>query len=268
MEANAKNALVMSLVAGLSTGLGGCIVFFVTSVSDRVMSFTLSLAAGVMTSVSLLELMQPIKSGLIMPILWAFVGSAFYAILRLALPENNTATANATGHKKNHEENRARLSDDEEIFAHKARQWRLGVLMMATLTAHNLPEGVAVAVGALKSTRTGVVVMSAIAMHNIPEGLAIAIPVYAATGNRWKALGMTLASGLSEPLGAALGILVLHPFLTHSVVDNATCSVGGIMLAVSVLELLPEARKHREKWSCISGFLVGWLVIFITVTYA
>jgi ZIP family zinc transporter len=110
--------------------------------------------------------------------------------------------------------------------------------------------------------------MSAIAMHNIPEGLAIAIPIYAGTGSRWQALGMTLASGLSEPLGAGLGLLVLKPFLTHAVVDNATCAVGGVMLAVSVLELAPESTKHRDFAASFAGLVVGWVVIAVTVRYA
>lgn len=139
---------------------------------------------------------------------------------------------------------------------------------MLTLTAHNLPEGVAVAIGTLKSSRTGVVVMSAIAMHNIPEGLAIAIPIYAATGSRWSALLMTLASGLSEPLGAGLGILVLRPFLTERVVDHATCAVGGIMLAVSLLELFPEALRYRDWPASVAGSVAGWAAILLTINTA
>ncbi len=110
--------------------------------------------------------------------------------------------------------------------------------------------------------------MSAIAMHNIPEGLVIAVPIYAATGSRWKALGMTLASGLSEPLGAAAGILVLHPHLTRSVVDSATCAVGGIMLAVSALELGPEAMKHRDAPASFAGLIAGWVVMSLTMHFA
>ena len=250
----------MSLVAGLSTGLGGCVVFCVSNVTARVLAFTLSLAAGVMTSVSILELMKPITEGTLQPLLWACIGGAFYGVMRRALPESDPAVNAAVAHKRLE-------SDEEDVVARRARQWRLGVLMMITLTAHNLPEGVAVAVGALTSTRTGLVVMSAIAMHNIPEGLSIAVPIYAATGSRWKALGMALASGLSEPLGAGLGILVLRPLLSHNVVDNATCAVGGVMLAVSVLELGPESRKHNDPAASFSGFVLGWIAILITVRY-
>jgi len=102
------------------------------------------------------------------------------------------------------------------------------------------------------------------------EGLAIAVPIFAATGSRWRAFGMSLASGLSEPLGACLGLLALKSFgtLTHSVVENATCAVGGIMVAVSMLELGPESRKHNEPAAALAGFLLGWVVMSLTVGYA
>jgi zinc transporter, ZIP family len=120
---------------------------------------------------------------------------------------------------------------------------------------------------AMQSTRTGLVLMSAIAMHNIPEGLAIAIPIFAATGNRWQALGMTLASGLSEPLGAGIGLVLLRPFLNKRVVDNAACAVGGVMIAVSFLELGPESLKHRHLGASVVGLVLGWLVISISVAF-
>lgn len=128
--------------------------------------------------------------------------------------------------------------------------------------------GVAVAIGAMSSTHTGFVVMFAIAMHNIPEGLAIAVPIFAATGSRWKALAMTLASGLSEPIGASVGVYMIGPFINQEVVDYATCSVGGIMLAVSFLELIPEARIYNEPKYCMLGVCMGWLVILFTVSIA
>jgi hypothetical protein len=153
--------------------VGGCVVFCVSSVSNRTMAFTLALAAGVMTSVSGLELLKPLLQWTMPPIFWAIAGAVFYAGLRELIPEPASAAAAGTGHKRGDEDSSKNDGDGNKDGNVKqrdleARQWRLGVLMMATLTAHNLPEGVAVAVGALRSTRTGLVVMTAIAMHNIP----------------------------------------------------------------------------------------------------
>ena len=227
---------------------------------------SLALACGVMTSVSLLELLQPLQHGSTrevraVSVLWAMAGAAAYALLRKLLPEEQS---DSTAREEK------RLSDEEDVRVgafnvYRARQWRLGVLMMATLTLHNLPEGMAVVVSTMASPRAGFVVMCAIAMHNIPEGLAIAIPAYAATGNRWNAMGMALASGMSEPLGAGITALLLRPFLTTGVVDNANCCVGGVMLAVSALELWPESRRRNDFSCSLLGFSCGWLVMFCTV---
>ena len=150
----------MSLVAGLSTGVGGSVVFFVSSVSATTLAFTLSLAAGVMTSVSILELMKPLLHGTLLPVLWACGGAVFYQLLRLVLPENGSATAAATGHKRGSQDGCGGAGGGDKRFSaddwsrsdaeasgsaetherRKDRQWRLGVLMMVTLTAHNFPE--------------------------------------------------------------------------------------------------------------------------------
>ena len=120
--------ILMSLVAGLSTGLGGAVIFCVHTVSARFMAFTLGLAAGVMTSVSVLELLPPIMDGSASPVLWGLIGVAAYAWLRRCLPEPQTS-GNSAGQWRTAAEERA-------------GQWRLGILMMLTLTAHNLPEGI------------------------------------------------------------------------------------------------------------------------------
>ncbi|GAX81348.1 hypothetical protein CEUSTIGMA_g8779.t1 [Chlamydomonas eustigma] len=136
---------------------------------------------------------------------------------------------------------------------------RLGLLMAVTMTLHNMPEGFAVAFSAF--TPLGPVMAVAIALHNIPEGIIIAAPIYAATGNRWKALGLATASGLSEPLGALLSLLLLHPFLTPERLQYLLAGTGGLMLAVCYIELWPEARACRNDKGLIIGILVGAVVM-------
>ncbi|KAK9816964.1 hypothetical protein WJX72_007575 [[Myrmecia] bisecta] len=118
---------------------------------------------------------------------------------------------------------------------------RLGLLMAFSMTLHNIPEGFAVAFSAF--TDFGPVMALAIAVHNIPEGVIVAAPVFAATGSRWKAMGISVASGLSEPFGAFLALLFVKPFLTPLRLQYMLAFVGGIMMAVCGLELWPEARK-------------------------
>lgn len=137
--------IMMSFVAGMSTGLGGCVIFFVNSVSNKVMSFTLSLAAGVMTSVSILELLKPMLDGSIPLLLWAMAGAGFYMALRKIVPEPPKIVSIPTdSNAKYDKRGRSEECSIKEAELLRARNWRLGILMMLTLTAHNLPEGIVV----------------------------------------------------------------------------------------------------------------------------
>ncbi|KAJ1452863.1 hypothetical protein M885DRAFT_418472, partial [Pelagophyceae sp. CCMP2097] len=139
------------------------------------------------------------------------------------------------------------------------------ILMTVSLTAHNLPEGLAVAVSTHSSCRSGAAVALAVALHNIPEGEAlrfvIALPVLAATGSKRKALALTLMSGLSEPTGALLGLLFLNPFITSRRVEGINSFVAGVMIWISCCELFPEAAKLGSAPMIAAGVLVGALVI-------
>eukprot|EP00298_Acanthocystis_sp_HF-20_P020625 c25682_g1_i1.p1 GENE.c25682_g1_i1~~c25682_g1_i1.p1 ORF type:complete len:141 (-),score=52.65 c25682_g1_i1:26-448(-) len=140
--------------------------------------------------------------------------------------------------------------------------------MMISLTAHNLPEGMAVAVTTMSSVHAGGVVALAIALHNIPEGIVISVPVFAATGDRLQALKWSFMSGLSEPLGAILGLFVLRPFLTEDLLSDMLCFVAGMMTTMSVSELIPAALKYEEPKSALFGFFCGCLIMLITSEYA
>eukprot|EP01025_Chloroclados_australasicus_P058655 TRINITY_DN7389_c0_g2_i2.p2 TRINITY_DN7389_c0_g2~~TRINITY_DN7389_c0_g2_i2.p2 ORF type:complete len:182 (+),score=30.48 TRINITY_DN7389_c0_g2_i2:43-546(+) len=131
---------------------------------------------------------------------------------------------------------------------------RLSFLMIITMTLHNLPEGFAVAFSSY--TDFGLIMTMAIAVHNIPEGVIVAAPMYAATGSRTRALGYAMLSGLSEPVGALIALLFVRPFLSEEWLHYVLAFVGGIMTAVCVLELWPEARKCKSDGKLWWG--VGW----------
>merc|ERR1719330_1757756 len=131
-------------------------------------------------------------------------------------------------------------SHPDSVQEYKVRQWRLAVLLTLALTAHNFPEGLAVAVSSMQSGRLGFVVMAAIAVHNIPEGIAIAMPVLDATGSRLRAMQMATLSGLAEPLGAVVAVTLLPESAVQGRgMDALLCVIGGIMSAVALTELLP-----------------------------
>ncbi|GLI62396.1 hypothetical protein VaNZ11_005013 [Volvox africanus] len=139
------------------------------------------------------------------------------------------------------------------------RMLRLGVLMAITMTLHNLPEGFAVAFSAF--TEFGPIMALAIAVHNIPEGVIVAAPIFAATGSRWRAVGIATASGLSEPFGALLALLLLQPFFTQERLHYLLAFVGGIMLAVCGIELWPEGRNCRHDRHFAGGIVAGSVVM-------
>lgn len=147
-----------------------------------------------------------------------------------------------------------------------ARRWRLAMVLMMSLTAHNFPEGMAVAISALDDVRLGGVVMVAIAIHNIPEGIAISVPVLSATGSRWQAVWMTLLSGIAEPLGACVALLLttLNGAPTQQSMEKLLCAVGGVMSAVSLKELLPEAWRLRQPKEFAAGCIAGFVIMLVT----
>uniref|UniRef100_A0A383WPF5 ZIP family transporter n=1 Tax=Tetradesmus obliquus TaxID=3088 RepID=A0A383WPF5_TETOB len=148
----------------------------------------------------------------------------------------------------------------QRLRQHHAGMLRLGLLMTITLTIHNLPEGFAVAFSAF--TNIGPIMALAIALHNIPEGLVIAAPLYAATGSKLTALGATAASGLSEPVGALLALLVFKPFVTSlAQLGYVLAATGGVMLAVCVLELWPEGRRCGQDGRLWQGIALGTVVM-------
>lgn len=152
-----------------------------------------------------------------------------------------------------------------EAAARRHNLLRLGFLMAVTMTLHNLPEGFAVAFASM--TEFGPVMALAVAVHNVPEGLIVSAPIYAATGSRRSALLAALASGLSEPLGAALALALFKPFLTPLRLQLMLAYVGGIMTAVCYLELLPEGRKCGKDGHLARGTLVGGVLMAATLLY-
>ena len=152
--------------------------------------------------------------------------------------------------------------------ASERRLLRVGLLTAITLTAHNFPEGMAVAISTMSSVNLGLKLAVAIALHNIPEGLAIACPlIMSKTYSPAGAIGVAFASGLSEPVGALLTLLILQNIITQERIDYALAFVGGVMLAVAFCELLPESlRLQRTAMTC-AGFMTGIAVMGLSLYF-
>ena len=134
---------------------------------------------------------------------------------------------------------------------------------MLALMLHNLPEGIATFMSAYKDVSLGISLGIAIMLHNIPEGVSIAVPIYYATGSYWQAIKKTLISGLAEPLGAILAYIFLAQFITDSLISIVLMFVAGLMITLSINELLPEALKYRKEKYLIYGLLSGIIIIVL-----
>jgi len=147
----------------------------------------------------------------------------------------------------------------------EARLHRMGIFTAVAIAIHNFPEGLAVFFSALSDQNLGVVIAATIALHNIPEGMAIAVPIYFATKSRMRAFSYSFLSGLAEPLGAIIGYALLKPFLTPVVFGSVLAGVAGIMVYISLDELLPAAEEYGEHHIAISGLILGMVVMAVSL---
>ena len=172
------------------------------------------------------------------------------------------------GNRVNEEEraNERDRSDKEKKDSHKKKKlMRMGLLSAIAITVHNFPEGLATFIAALTDLSIGIPIAIAIAIHNIPEGIAISVPIYYATGSRKKAFLYSFLSGLAEPVGALIGWLVLMPYLNESMFGIIFAGVAGIMVFISIDELLPAAREYGEHHLSVYGLIGGMAVMGISL---
>eukprot|EP00475_Leptophrys_vorax_P018803 TRINITY_DN25674_c0_g1_i1.p1 TRINITY_DN25674_c0_g1~~TRINITY_DN25674_c0_g1_i1.p1 ORF type:complete len:369 (+),score=76.59 TRINITY_DN25674_c0_g1_i1:46-1107(+) len=254
--------LGLSLLAGLSTCIGGIWVLSSKSVTPSMLAFTSGVAASVMLVLSTFDMFLPAffeLGGLLTIPSFALGFGIFVGISQVYSQYGESAVMKSLRASSQFELPAAGAGGSGGMSNRETmRVFRTGVLTMITLTIHNLPEGLAVVASSLDSTKHGLLMALAVALHNIPEGLAIATPIYASSGNAWLALLWTALSGMSEPLGALLSLAFLRDYLTPTLVQVMLCGVGGVMTAVSCLELIPEGLKyHQDKSHMVKGVVLG-----------
>jgi ZIP family zinc transporter len=247
-------ALILSLIAGLSTGLGGCLSLFVKSNNTKFLAFSLGFSAGVMIYISLVEILKEAnifltislgeKIGNLYLIIYFFIGMLIIALINKLIPYQI--------HLKS-------IKTKDNNFKNRLKLMRTGLFTALVIAIHNFPEGIISFITSLQSLSLGIPIVIAIALHNIPEGISVSIPIYYATNSRGKALFYSFLSGLTEPLGALLGYYILKPFLNNVIFGLLYAVIAGIMVFISFNELLPTARKYGENYLSISGLIVGMM---------
>lgn len=263
MEDNLLFAITLTVIAGLSTGIGSLIALLSKHTNKTFLSFALGLSAGVMIYVSFVDILPKALVALSLnfddKMANIYTTAAFFGgVLLIALIDRLVPSI------QNPHELRSVESMDLAPH-HKQKLKRMGFVTAIVIAIHNFPEGIATFMAALEDPEIGIAIAGAIAIHNIPEGIAVAIPVYYATGSRKKAFKWSLLSGLAEPLGAIVGYLILRPFLSDTMFGIIFAAVAGIMVFISLDELLPAAREWGKPHTAIWGLVVGMAVMAISI---
>lgn len=242
MIMDAKNAIVMAILAGAATNLGIFFTYFSKSRVREVISVALSFAMGVMSLISLKELIPisinyffsnlKINRALLIVIMIPILVMVFVHFFKTKFKDNN-------------------------------HLYTVGILSMASLLLHNLPEGIIVFTSSLANKRLGLKIALSIAAHNLPEGICIAVPIYYSTSNRKKALLYTFLSGVAEPFGAIITWLFLKPFISILFLNIMLYFVGILMITISFLEILPEVVSYQRRWHILIGLLLSLFILFL-----
>jgi len=236
------NAVLLSLIAGLATGVGGLAVAIFGELNMRAYDALLGFAAGVMTAVATLGLIQEslVQGNVFTTMLGVAAGAAVLFLFDRFLP---------------HEHEHLSFNCTNPIA------YRRGMMLLIGLTIHNIPEGLAVGTGYAAQPQLGLLLALAIALHNIPEGAAVAGPFRACGMPRWQAVAWSAGSGLAEPVAALIGAT----FVTFwaSLLPLSLAFAGGAMLYVVSDELIPESHSHGYEHQATFGFVAGFLLLIL-----
>lgn len=239
-------AFILSFLAGISTVIGAFIIFFDKNKNNKIVTISLSFAAGVMICVSLTDLLpnsfNMILSSnntfpkLILTLIFMVIGIIISMLIDKYLPSEY--------------ENK----DNNGLY-------KIGIISMVAIILHNVPEGIATFITSTNNLSLGITLTLAIALHNIPEGISIAVPIYHSTGNKLKAIMYALLSGMSEVVGSILAYLFLAPFINDHIMAALYAIIAGIMIHISVYELIPGAYKDSTLKKVIKYFIIGFIVM-------
>lgn len=257
------NALLMTLTAGAATGIGGALILFKKKLSSNLLAASLGLSAGVMIFISLAELYPEAmaamentakgSNGKALVLFAFFAGMGIITLIDFLIPD----------YENPHEASGLSLN---ETGTNESSLKKLGVMSAIAIGIHNFPEGMATFISSINDPQMGAGIAFAIAIHNIPEGIAVAIPIYYTTRRKGKALFYAILSGLTEPAGAAV-CYALTSVAGVKISAGGTAfplilaAVAGIMIYISLDELLPTAEKHGKHHAAIGGVVAGMAIM-------
>lgn len=239
-------ALLVSTFAGLSTIIGGLVIFFKFKEKNinKFITASLAFSLAIMIGISITDLIPEstyillnsygIKRGVIYSLVFFILGIILVKFLNKLITKYENS---------------------------KSDLYKLGILNMLALILHNFPEGIATFMSSYKDISLGVKLSLAIALHNIPEGISIAVPIYYATGSKKLALSKTLLSGIAEPIGAIVAYIFLSKYITNTFISIILILVGGIMVTIAIEVILPKTKKYNLKGYLYFGLILGVILV-------
>lgn len=249
MDNQILKALLITSIAGLSTTIGSVIGLIFKRESTKFMAFVLGFTAGVMVGISFFELFPSgLKElGFLKASIAFIIGFLFMFIIDYLIPHEYI------GQKE-------RISDQTD-----KKLLRTGLFIAIGIGIHNFPEGMATFYSSIFNVKVGIAIAVAIAIHNIPEGIAVSAPVFKATGNRRKAFLWSFLSGVAEPIGAIITALFLLPFLNATILGFILSGIAGIMIFISLDELIPVSKSYGYSHLPILSFVIGMCVMLLSL---
>ncbi|XP_057483313.1 zinc transporter ZTP29-like [Actinidia eriantha] len=255
MDSQVLVALALSLVGSLSSSIGALFVILNQAPNLKMLGLLQGFAAGLMLSISFLNLAHnAINSiGFLKGNLWFFAGVLFFAIVVNFIPEPSVSPiSDEKSKKKNGDE-----GGKDIMKKHRRQVLFSGIITAVGISLHNFPEGMAVFLGSRKGPRVGLNLALAIALHDIPEGVAVALLVYFATESKWQAFKLATLSGLAEPLGVILAAYLFPSSLSPEILEGLLGSVGGVMVFLTLHEMLPLAFDYAGQKQAIKAVFFG-----------
>lgn len=239
-------AFILSFLAGISTILGYFIIYIKNK--KNIISYSLSFAAGVMISLSIFDLI-PSSYNLVIDSNNTFLKinvTLIFIVIGILLSMTIDKYLPVEYNKK-----------DNNLY-------KVGIISMIAIILHNVPEGIATFITTNNNVKLGIILSISIALHNIPEGISIAIPIYSATKNKKRTFIYTFISGMSEVIGSIFAYLFLKPYINNHVMGLLYAIIAGIMIHISIYELLPESYNKSSINILLKGFIIGFFIMLLS----
>ncbi|EAH6229895.1 zinc transporter ZupT [Campylobacter jejuni] len=276
-------AMLLTLFAGFSTAIGSIIAFFSRKDDLRVLSLGLGFSAGVMIYISFMEILptalKDFKNHYDSH--WAeLLGLAcFFGGILISLLIDKLIPEDVNPHEPKEDlselkicplpqkgQNPPKFHPGEKLHQINTKALkRTGIFTALAIAIHNFPEGFATFISSLDNLTLGIAIAIAVAIHNIPEGLAVSLPIYHATGDKKKAFIYSALSGFAEPLGAFVGALILLPFIGDLTLAISFAVIAGIMVFISLDELLPAAKTYDKTHDSLYGLIAGMAIMALSL---